>query len=58
LHDFIGYLRAQTLADTEFTEPLVWASRSVQAVAGMGRFSSDRTATEYSSEFWGLRTVV
>eukprot|EP00451_Oxyrrhis_marina_P033656 CAMPEP_0204367908 /NCGR_PEP_ID=MMETSP0469-20131031/43790_1 /ASSEMBLY_ACC=CAM_ASM_000384 /TAXON_ID=2969 /ORGANISM="Oxyrrhis marina" /LENGTH=803 /DNA_ID=CAMNT_0051357385 /DNA_START=1 /DNA_END=2412 /DNA_ORIENTATION=+ len=58
LHDFPAYLRAQALADSEFTQPLVWASRSVQAVAGMGRFSSDRTATEYASEVWGLRTVV
>ena len=29
---------------------------SIRNVAGMGRFSSDRTVREYATEIWGVTT--
>ena len=41
--------------DTEFLQPEVWARKCLLNIAGMGRFSSDRTIAEYARDIWGVK---
>jgi starch phosphorylase len=34
-----------------------WARRAILNVAGMGRFSSDRTILEYAEQIWNVKPV-
>ena len=51
--DFDRYLQAQREVDTLFAEPTAWAARALRNIAGMGRFSVDRTIRDYVREVWG-----
>jgi starch phosphorylase len=57
LADFAAYAAAQMRASLEFADPPTWARKAVLNVAGMGKFSSDRTITEYAKDIWGLASV-
>ncbi len=50
--DFPAYLQAQRAAEQLYARPAEWARRSILNVAGMGKFSSDRTVAEYAREIW------
>jgi starch phosphorylase len=50
--DFRAYLEAQRQAVEVYRQPDDWIRRSIRNVAGMGRFSSDRTIREYAREVW------
>ncbi|HEV8676323.1 MAG TPA: glycogen/starch/alpha-glucan phosphorylase [Methylomirabilota bacterium] len=50
--DFRAYLEAQRQAVEVYRQPDDWIRRSIRNVAGMGRFSSDRTIREYAQEVW------
>lgn len=54
--DFRSYLTNQSEAAAIYgtTE---WVRRSILNVAGMGRFSSDRTVAEYAEEIWNVKPV-
>ncbi len=54
LADFASYLQSQREADALYATPEAWSRRAILNVAGMGRFSSDRTIAEYAREIWGL----
>ena len=34
-----------------------WARRAILNVAGMGKFSSDRTIREYAEKIWDVKAV-
>lgn len=53
--DFAGYLACHDRADSAYARPEDWWRMSILNVAGMGRFSSDRTTREYADEIWGVR---
>ena len=36
-------------------DPAGWATKAIINVAGSGRFSTDRTITEYASEIWDAK---
>jgi starch phosphorylase len=55
--DFGAYREAQRRAEQVWRDPAEWNRRSILNVAGMGRFSSDRTTREYAAEIWGLEPV-
>ena len=57
LADFASYLQSQRDADSLYSTPDAWSGRCILNVAGMGRFSSDRTIREYAEEIWGLQPV-
>lgn len=40
-----------------YRRPDEWTKKSVLNVAHMGKFSTDRTITEYANEIWGLKPV-
>ncbi len=52
--DFEAYCQAQQKAGETYRQPAAWNAMSIRNVAGMGRFSSDRTVREYANEIWGV----
>ena len=52
--DIEAYCDAQRRAADTYRRPDVWNAMSIRNVAGMGRFSSDRTVREYATEIWGV----
>jgi len=54
--DFPAYLAAQREAAEVYARPAEWTRRSILNVAGMGRFSCDRTVDQYAREIWGAST--
>ncbi|MBK5257464.1 MAG: glycogen/starch/alpha-glucan phosphorylase [Vicinamibacteria bacterium] len=55
--DFAAYALCQRRAATAYTNPDEWWRMSILNVAGMGKFSSDRTTKQYAQEIWGARPV-
>ena len=54
--DFAPYLETQALAGEVYEHADDWWRKSILNVAGMGRFSSDRTTREYAEGIWGVRS--
>ena len=54
LADFDAYLDAQADADRFYMIPDEWVRKSILNTAGMGKFSSDRTISEYARDIWGV----
>jgi len=55
--DFASYLECQTRVGETYLQPEDWVRMSIRNVAGMGRFSSDRTVREYAAEIWNAQPV-
>ena len=55
LADFQSYAEAQESAGQAFGDTDRWTRMSILNVARCGKFSSDRTVTEYARDIWGLR---
>jgi len=55
--DYADYVAAQARAAEAYARPREWARMSILNVAGMGRFSIDRTVREYAGEIWGALPV-
>jgi len=50
--DFGSYLATQARAAGSYARPRDWARMSILNVAGMGRFSIDRTVRDYAAGIW------
>jgi starch phosphorylase len=57
LEDCASYIACQDRVDTLYRDPDEWARRAILNVAGMGRFSSDRTILEYARSVWDVKPV-
>ena len=57
LADFGSYVDTQAEITRLYTQEREWNRRSVLNIARIGRFSSDRTVSEYAKEIWGLEHV-
>jgi len=55
--DFADYVACHQGAAATYGRPDEWWARSVRNVAGMGKFSSDRTTRQYAEEIWDVRPV-
>jgi glycogen phosphorylase len=55
LADLPGYLGAHEQAGMAFRDRQQWARMAILNVAGMGRFSSDRTVSEYARDIWNIK---
>jgi glycogen phosphorylase len=53
-HDFPSYVKAQEEVDRVYRNQVEWARRSILTVAGMGKFSTDRTIAEYARDIWRI----
>jgi starch phosphorylase len=52
--DYALYLAAQERVDQLYRDPDEWTRKAILNVARMGKFSSDRTVSEYAREIWNV----
>ena len=57
LKDFESYADAQIKAQEAYRDRTGWARMSILNMAGVGKFSSDRTIREYAENIWKLKPV-
>jgi starch phosphorylase len=57
LADFDAYMGAQEKVSTAFKDKAHWAKMAVLNTARVGKFSSDRTISEYAKDIWKLKPV-
>jgi len=55
--DFEDYVACHDRAAALFLEPDRWTQMAIMNIARAGKFSSDRTISEYASEIWGVGPV-
>lgn len=55
LADFRSYADSQSLVEKLYQDPFEWNKKAIHNVARIGKFSSDRTISDYASEIWGLK---
>ena len=58
LADYTAYVAAQERVEALYRDPQQWTRRAILNVAGMGKFSSDRTINEYAEKIWGAQPVL
>ena len=58
LADLQPYIETQARIDEEYVDRNKWRRKSLLNIARMGRFSSDRTITEYARDIWRIKPVV
>jgi len=56
--DFRGFVEAQRLASTLYQDADKWTRMSIYNTAASGRFSTDRTISDYNREIWRLNPLV
>lgn len=52
LADLTSYVQAQNQLGDLYAKPAEWAQKAILNVASSGKFSSDRTIHEYTTEIW------
>jgi starch phosphorylase len=57
LADYADYVRAQEAVDKAFSDKKRWAKMAILNTANMGKFSSDRTISQYAEHIWNLKPV-
>jgi len=55
--DFYSYIDAQTKVDETYRNYTEWTKMAIEGVAKSGKFSSDRTISEYCTEIWDIESV-
>ena len=55
LLDLESYLTCQDMVGELFADKAQWTKKSILNVARIGKFSSDRTITQYAEEIWGVK---
>ncbi|MEM9455594.1 MAG: glycogen/starch/alpha-glucan phosphorylase [Myxococcota bacterium] len=55
--DFDSYWECHERVDAAYADQDRWTRMVVSNLANMGRFSSDRTISEYAKEIWGVEPV-
>lgn len=53
-HDFPSYLDAQSRVDQAYKDRRRWIKMSILSTAGSGKFSSDRTISQYANDIWKI----
>jgi len=54
LIDLEDYLRSQEEINRTYRDSFTWTGKAIRNIAGMGKFSSDRTIGEYARQIWGV----
>ncbi|KAM0941419.1 putative glycogen phosphorylase [Dioscorea sansibarensis] len=54
-HDFPSYMDAQVQVDEAYKDKRRWLKMSIMSTAGSGKFSSDRTISQYAKEIWDIK---
>jgi len=58
LADYASYVAAHERVKALYRDQHKWIRSAILNVAGMGKFSSDRTITEYATRVWGAKAVL
>ena len=56
-HEFYSYLEAQQKIDECYRDQNKWCRMAIEGIARCGKFSSDRTISEYASDIWRIPSV-
>jgi len=54
LADFSSYIAAQDKVADTYNNQALWAKMAIHNIASSGKFSSDRTISQYAREIWGV----
>lgn len=57
LKDLVPYYETQKKVEALYRKPKVWAEYALHNIAGMGKFSTDRSIHEYSNKIWGITPI-
>ena len=57
LADYESYIRCHERVESTYRDQETWTRMCIRNVAGMGKFSTDRTIAEYASEIWKVKPV-
>jgi len=57
LADFQSYADCQERVGKAFLDPDQWTRMAILNIAKMGKFSSDRSISEYAENIWKIRGV-
>ncbi|HEY8118788.1 MAG TPA: glycogen/starch/alpha-glucan phosphorylase [Methylophilaceae bacterium] len=57
LADYADYVACQERVSKLYQQPEEWTRKAILNVAGMGKFSSDRTISEYAKQVWNVQPV-
>ncbi|HNQ97583.1 MAG TPA: glycogen/starch/alpha-glucan phosphorylase, partial [Treponemataceae bacterium] len=57
LADYQSYIACQDRVSQAFRDTESWTRMSILNTARMGKFSTDRTISEYSQDIWGIEPV-
>ncbi|MDO8350276.1 MAG: glycogen/starch/alpha-glucan phosphorylase [Gallionella sp.] len=57
LADYASYIATQDMVSQLYQDKEEWTRRAILNVANMGKFSSDRTITEYAEKVWDVKSV-
>uniref|UniRef100_A0A8C3AG01 Alpha-1,4 glucan phosphorylase n=1 Tax=Cyclopterus lumpus TaxID=8103 RepID=A0A8C3AG01_CYCLU len=52
--DFEDYVKCQEKVSQLYQNPVEWTKMVIRNIAATGKFSSDRTITQYATEVWGV----
>jgi starch phosphorylase len=58
LADYAAYIATQERVEKLYRDQQQWTRRAILNVAAMGKFSSDRTISEYAEKIWGAKPVL
>ncbi|MGB5440469.1 MAG: glycogen/starch/alpha-glucan phosphorylase [Gammaproteobacteria bacterium] len=56
--DYASYIACQERVDALYCDPAAWTRRAILNVANMGKFSADRTISEYAEHIWRVTPVL
>eukprot|EP00252_Welwitschia_mirabilis_P015924 TRINITY_DN3532_c0_g1_i1.p1 TRINITY_DN3532_c0_g1~~TRINITY_DN3532_c0_g1_i1.p1 ORF type:complete len:845 (-),score=181.40 TRINITY_DN3532_c0_g1_i1:152-2686(-) len=54
-YDFPTYIETQARVDNAYRDTKKWIKMSIMSTAGCGKFSSDRTISQYANEIWNIK---
>ncbi|ADE11218.1 glycogen/starch/alpha-glucan phosphorylase [Sideroxydans lithotrophicus] len=57
LADYAAYIACQDKVNELYRDPKEWTRRAILNVAGMGKFSCDRTVREYAERVWHVAPI-
>lgn len=58
LKDLGSYYETQKKVEKLYSTPKKWAEYAIHNIAGMGKFSTDRSVMEYTKKVWGIEPCV
>ncbi len=57
LADYAAYIACQHDVEEAYQNQALWVKKSILNVAKMGKFSSDRTISQYAKAIWNVKPV-